>query len=398
MTARSSTQHAALTAREARRLALHRSGLLGRSEWPRRTSGHVATAHAIQAVTELGYLQLDTIPISGARSHGLVLASRLPGYATAHAEDLLGESDALFEYWGHEVSWLPISLYGAMAFRRAQFRERPWWKTIVDGNQKWVDTVLERITEEGPLGSRDFASAAADGSWYGRPPRRVLAALWSSGELAVHNRIGFERSFDLTERVIPAHAPKPLDEVEGVALLLETAAALHGWAAHTTLTETFRLRRTRPSVIEAFALLRETGRLVDCDVVSIGGGTTRGVIRPVDLACVSSLHGARGPRGVLLSPFDPLVWDRKRAALLFDFDAIMEFFKPAHERRYGYYCLPVLAGDNLVSRVDLRANRKVGTFEVLSRHDVEGHEKRATTAVPIALARHADAVGLSLAN
>jgi len=99
-----------------------------------------------------------------------------------------------------------------------------------------------------------------------------------------------------------------------------------------------------------------------------------------------------------MSPFDPLVWDRKRAALLFGFDAIMEFFKPAAQRQYGYYCLPVLAGEHLVSRVDLKANRKAGTFEVLARHDASVHAKRAAGAVPLALARHSTAVGLSLAD
>jgi uncharacterized protein YcaQ len=325
-----------------------------------------------------------------------VLASRLPGYRAADAEALLGTSDALFEYWGHEVSWLPISLYGALDFRRRLFRQEPWWQEIVADHPQWVDDVLRRIADEGPLGSRDFASEASDGSWYGRPPRRVLAALWSSGELAVRERVGFERIYDLAERVIPATAPAALPAVEGVALLLETAAALHGWATAGTLCATFRLNRKRHAVDEAFALLLESGRLTACEVVGPRGRRTRGLVRPADLAAAAALAGARGPRGVLLSPFDPLVWDRRRAELLFGFDAIMEFFKPAARRQYGYYCLPVLAGEHLVSRVDLRADRRAGTFAVLARHDVPAHAARAERAVPTALARHAKAVALAL--
>ncbi len=347
-------------------------------------------------MARLGYLQLDTIPISGARSHGLVLASRLPGYRTGDAESLLGSSENLFEYWGHEVSWLPLALYGAMEFRRQNFRQDNWWQDIAKNHPEWITEVLRRIEAEGPLSSRDFASDISDGTWYGRPPRRVLAALWSSGELAVRDRVGFERHFDLTERVIPKSAPKAMPEAEGVALLLETAAALHGWAAPNTLCETFRLRRNRHAVTEAFDLLRESGRLLACDLVVKGQQPTAGYVRPADLEKAESLTGARGPRGVLLSPFDPLVWDRKRAPLLFGFDSIMEFFKPAAQRQYGYYCLPVLAGEYLVSRVDLRANRKAGTIELLSRHDVPKQTKRAARAVPVALARHAQAVGLEM--
>jgi uncharacterized protein YcaQ len=383
-----------ISPREARRLALHCSGLLAGQDWPRAVNGRNQAAAAAAAVARLGYLQLDTIPICGARSHGLVLASRLPGYRAAEAEKLLGTSDSLFEYWGHEVSWLPLSLYGAVEFRRQEFRQRSWWRDIVRSHPEWVTEVLRRIEAEGPLGSRDFASDASDGSWYGRPPRKVLAALWSTGELAVRDRIGFERVFDLAERVIPGTAPAPLPEVEGVALLLETAAALHGWATPNTLCETFRLRRGRHAVAAAVARLGEEGRLVACDLVPTRGRRTPGFVRPADLERVAALAGARGPRGVLLSPFDPLVWDRKRAEALFGFDAIMEFFKPASKRRYGYYCLPVLAGDDLVSRVDLRADRKAGTFELLARHDVAAHAGRAQRAVPIALARHAQAVGL----
>ncbi len=385
-----------ISQQEARRLALHCSGLLGNSNWPKTVKRSNHSVEAAAAVARMGYLQLDTIPISGARSHGLVLASRLPNYRAADAENLLGATDSLFEYWGHEVSWLPLSLYGALEFRRQEFHHLPWWSDMVKEHPQWVEEIMSRIEDEGPLCSRDFKGDVADGSWYSRPSRRVLAALWSSGELAVHNRIGFERHFDLTERVIPLKDCPALPEAEGVALLLESAAALHGWATPTTLCETYRLRRNRHAVAEALAMLFESGRLQLCDLVTQDGQRVAGTIRPEDLESAATLTGARGPRGVLLSPFDPLVWDRKRAALLFGFEAIMEFFKPAAQRQYGYYCLPVLSGEHLVSRVDLRADRKGGTFEVLARHDVAAHAQRAAGALPVALARHEKAVGLQL--
>ncbi len=386
-----------LDRKTVRRLALHRSGLLGaRSS---RVGARSAVA-AARAVDQMGYLQLDTIKVSGARSHGLVLASRLPGFATASAESLLGASrrddraPTLFEYWGHEVSWLPLRLYPALAYRRRGFRERPWYRAIVDEHPQWVDEVLARIEAEGPLRSRDFPGAPSSSGWYGRAPRQVLQALWSSGELSIQDRDGFERIYDLTERVIPADVGPDMPEVEGIALLLENAAALHGWAEARTLTETWRLRRTRHAVGEAFALLADEGRLLRCALQVDRRTRVDGWIRPADLELLPGLAGCRGPRAVLLSPFDPLVWDRRRAKQLFGFDAIMEFFKPAAERRYGYYCLPVLAGDRLVARVDLKTDRKRGCLTLVARHD---HDRRADAAVPRALERHCAAVGLPLA-
>ncbi len=337
--------------------------------------------------------------VSGARSHVIVLLSRLEGFKAALGEALLRPGAPLFEYWGHEVSWIPYDLYGAFAFRRREFQVHPWWGDLLGENRAMVRQILRRIEVEGPLRSADLEGSSSAGFWDLKLTKKIAIALWSAGELSIAERRGFLRSFDLTERVVPAALQgADLGEPEALRVLLLRALAGHGWATSGTLAATFRLRRRRPAIAKALAELCESG-----EVVAANAGSKRGWIRPVDLELLSKLRRSRPRRdlGVLLSPFDPLLWDRARVRELFGFEMLLEIFKPAAKRVFGYYCMPVLAADRLIARVDLKADRRRGTLRVvgLQREPSVGTGVSSAAdraAVEQAMQRYAAAVELRL--
>ncbi len=397
---------ATLTVREARRLALARAGLL-KPEWtglPRRAAGRGKRARdaAGAVIRRFGYLQLDTVSIAGARSHAIVLMSRLDGLDPALGEELLQPGASLFEYWGHEASWMPIELYPAFEFRRRAFRRHPWWGDLVGEHPDVARKLRRRIREEGPLRSLDMEGRGSRGWWDLKIAKRVATALWSSGELAIRERRNFQRSYDLAPRVIPDDVrQRPLSKRDGLERLLLKALDGHGWATTGTIASTWRLNNHKKEITSALDRLAERGEVLPCALDNPDGRPTPGWIRPPDLQLAERLGAVRprGDRGVLLSPFDPLLWDRARVRRLFDFDQVLEIFKPAAQRVYGYYCLPVLAGERLVARFDLKAQRRNGTLRVLScRFEGTGNARPAHArdgdAACSALSRYADALEL----
>jgi uncharacterized protein YcaQ len=394
-----------LTVRAARRLALARAGLLTPEPTglPRRARGRGPTAFAAarEVIARFGYLQLDTVSVAGARSHTIVLLSRLEGLDPAVGEELLRPGAPLFEYWGHEASWIPLALYPAFEFRRREFKHHPWWGDIVGKHPKVAADLRRRVREGGPLRSSEMEGRASRGWWDVGVMKRVAAALWSSGELAIRERRGFQRTYDLAERVIPEELRRrPLSTADGLEALLLQALAGHGWATTGTLAATWRLRNRRAEIVGALHRLQEKGAIVPCALApGNGAGPAVGWIRPTDLNLAARLETARprGDRGVLLSPFDPVLWDRPRVARLFGFDALLEIFKPAPQRIFGYYCLPILAGDRLVGRVDLKSDRARKRLQVLSAHYEDAPPpvlRRDRHAAREAVARYAGALGL----
>jgi uncharacterized protein YcaQ len=389
-----------VTPEQARRLALLRAGLLDPASTglPRRAGRSPRrAAHAI--VERFGYLQLDTVAVSGARSHALVLLSRLDDLAPALPEDLLQPGEPLFEYWGHEACWMPLRLYPHFAFRRAAYREHPWWRDIIEPNRAEADALLARIAEHGPVRSAEL-EGEADGGWWGwKASKKIAAALWRSGELAIRERRGFQRSYDLAERVIPgALRDRPLDEADALPELLLLALGGHGWAAESTLRATWRLTGRGPALRAALRRLRDAGEIEPCALVD-GAARRPGWIRRADLEGLDRLARMRPrtDRPVLLSPFDPVLWDRGRVQDLFGFEQLLEIFKPKATRRWGYYCLPVLAGDRLVGRADLKADRRRGALTVLAWHPEPGRRPAAVReAGRRALERQARVLGLVL--
>jgi hypothetical protein len=391
-----------LSLRAARRLALARAGLLSPA-WtglPARAGARERSARAAAhlVIGRFGYLQLDTVSVAGARSHVLVLLSRLDGFRPALGEELLRAGEPLFEYWGHEASWIPLELYPAFGFRREQYRVHPWWGDLLSEHRQLAADLLRRIESEGPLRSLDLEGASGGGWWQLKPAKKVASALWSAGELAIRERRGFQRTFDLTERVIPERwRAERLDTGESLRRLLLAALEGHGWATPGTLAATWRLRNRREELAAALAELREAGAIVPCTLIAGRDARVRGWCRPADLELAARLEDARlhSHRPVLLSPFDPLLWDRSRVRLLFGFEQTLEIFKRAEHRVWGYYCLPVLAGERLVARVDLKARPAAGTLEVLAAHLEEGVPPAAAQdALTRALARYAESVEL----
>ena len=393
----------ALSIAEARRLALAKAGLL-KPEWtglPSKAagSGKRAREAAHSIIRRFGYLQLDTVSVAGARSHALVLLSRLQGFEPALAENLLRFEEPLFEYWGHEASWMPLELYPAFEFRRENFRKSSWYRSIVGSQKKVARALVERITSEGPIRSLDMEGRGSRGWWDLKAARRVAAALWSAGELAIRERKSFQRSFDLPDRVVPATwRNQSCSQDESFDLLLHKALDGHGWATAGTLAQTWRLRNCQEQVRKALLRLAEQGRVEPCTLHDSGGRSVQGWIRPDDLELADRLNAVRPrhDRGVLLSPFDPVLWDRSRLKRLFGFDFTLEIFKPAHTRQDGYYCMPVLAGERLVARFDLKADRKAGRLQVLSCRFEKGHEAPASDreAAHTALERYGDSLAL----
>jgi uncharacterized protein YcaQ len=371
---------------------------------PRRASGRGqrARAAAQRIIQRFGYLQLDTVSITGARSHSIVLHSRLEGFEPAFAEELLQPGEPLFEYWGHEASWIPIELFATFGFRREDFRHHPWWGDLIGEHPEVAENIRRRIRDEGPLRSLDLEGGGSRGWWDLKVAKKVATAMWSSGELAVRERRHFQRTYDLPERVIPERWLREVVPRErAFEVLALRALAGHGWATIGTISQTFRL--AQKDVTAALHRLEESDDIIPCNLVLDGGGTSRGWIRPEDLKLAGRLESIRPrrDRGVLLSPFDPVLWDRNRVQRLFGFHQMLEIFKPAEKRIYGYYCLPVLAGERLVARYDLKADRKHRTLQILCRRFESDDPSMPATAADeeatrSALNRYARTVGLEI--
>ena len=399
------SQAESISVAQARRLALSGAGLLA----PRRLGLHEragarparARERCHRIIEHFGYLQLDTVAVSGARTHSIVLASRLEGLDASLGETLLAPGAPLFEYWGHEASWLPLSLYPCFAWRRREYQVHPWWGDALGEHPEVARSLVRRIESEGPLRSLDLEGKSGGGWWNLKLTRRVAESLWLAGRLAVRERRSFQRSFDLVERVIPDEVrSRRVSTAVAFDTLLLRALAGHGWASAGTLAATWRLVKRRNLIDDSLRRLQEMGRIRPC-ALRTEGRRVPGWIRAEDLERIPELERLRPrrDRGVLLSPFDPLLWDRARVQTLFDFEQRIEIYKPASQRRYGYYCLPVLAGDQLIGRVDLKARRAEGKLDVLSVHfESASPTPRERHALRGALERFAASVALRLVD
>jgi uncharacterized protein YcaQ len=378
----------------ARRLALLRAGLAGNGV---RAAAHRDAAHG--EIERFGYLQLDTVSVAGARSHALVLLARIDGLDPKLAADLLVPGAPLFEYWGHEACWMPLDLWPVFEFRRTAHREGTRWAAFRRENRKVVDEVMRRA-RDGAFRSSELEGKRGAGWWDWKPAKLAAESLWRTGDLAIRDRRGFQRTYDLAERVIPERVrARHVDVHEAYRTLILLAFAGHGWAETRTIADTFRLRRSRPEFVAAMRSLADERAIVACSLQS-GDGALAGWIRREDLELAARLDRTppSADRSVLLTPFDPLLWDRARVRLLFGFEQVLEIYKPAATRRFGYFCLPVLAGERLVARVDVKARRKDGVVDVLACHfEAKGRVPVGDRdAARRAIARHAASLGLAV--
>jgi uncharacterized protein YcaQ len=268
-------------------------------------------------------------------------------------------------------------------------RAHHWFGPVIDSDPKLADRVLGEIRERGPLGSRDFEGTGSGGMWNWKPAKRMLDALWTAGQLAVRGRNGFQRLYDLTERVIPAEilATPPPSEDDYLRALALRAVRSRGVLTESGVVEHNRLRggvaRIRPHVERLVA-----DGLLERWQVADGGA-------PVLLAA-DEPPAATPTAAVLLSPFDNLLWDRPFAQRVLGFNHLIEVYKRPHERQYGYYVLPFLLGDRLVARLDVRSDRAAGALRVLANHPEPRVRwgARHDRGLEQALARLAAAAGL----
>ncbi|MGJ7918287.1 winged helix-turn-helix domain-containing protein [Massilia sp. LXY-6] len=318
----------------------------------------------LAAIRRMGVLQIDTISVV-ARSPYLVLWSRLGDYEPAWLDALLAEG-RLFEYWAHEACVIPIDDYGLYRHRMLDTAPLGWKSgaSWMRGNAEQVARVLEHIRVKGPARAADFERKEGKGGgwWEWKPEKRSLEALFTAGKLMVARRQNFHRVYDLAERVLPgwddSRAPS-LMEVRR-EFVLRAVKAL-GLAKAAWIPD---YHRTKPPHLAPQALVDE-GLLLRARVE----GWKEPVFVHPDHAGIlaSAAAGKLNPTVTsLLSPFDPIVWDRRRALELFGFDYRLECYTPAEKRQYGYFTLPVLRRGQLVGRIDAKAHRAAGVFELKS--------------------------------
>jgi len=375
--------------KQARRLALAAQGFSGRQP-----PALIKAAQVNRLVERLGVLQIDSVN-AVVRSHYLPLFSRLGNYSPLILEQAAwssGRRRSLFEYWGHEASLLPMALYPLMRWRmeRAAQGQGIYQQMARFGReqQATIARVLGIVEQQGALGAGSLSTREerAGPWWDWSDEKHALEWLFAAGLVTVAGRRGFERLYDLPERVIPTEILQqaPLDEAQAQrGLLLHSATAL-GVGTEKDLRDYFRLD---PSDSRGrLAELVEDGQLITCQV--------QGWKQPA--YCLPEPKVPRKvPASALLSPFDSLIWERSRTERLFDFRYRLEIYTPQDKRVYGYYVLPFLHNERIAARVDLRAERAAGRLAVHAVHEEEpGLDEEGMQALALNLRQMADWLGL----
>jgi uncharacterized protein YcaQ len=369
-------QRNSLALAEARRIALAAQGFdnpdrAGTANWTRIAG----------AIRRMHLLQIDSVNVL-CRSHYLPVYSRLGAYdqAALDARSFSNGKRALFECWAHEASLLPLELHPLMRWRMERARAGQGiygsMNRFAADERAYVKSVLDFVAANGPTATADLPDAGKSaGGWWGwSKGKMALEHLFDAGLVTTAARLGFERIYDIPERVIPSETlnrPAPAED-EAIRTLIDLSARALGVATGSDLRDYFRL-----PVAEAKRAVTE---LVEA-----------GTLIPVQVETWKQqafLHrDAKLPRRAggtaLVSPFDPLVWDRDRAERLFGFRYRIEIYTPAPKRQYGYYVLPFLMGDRFAARICLKADRQAGVLRANAAH-FESHAEPRETAVALA--------------
>ena len=352
-----------ISATAARRLVLH---LQGMTDPPRRK---LTAPGLVDLITRLGFVQIDSIS-RVERAHHMILFTRNQTYRPKQLRRPLERDAALFENWTHDASIIPTPFYQHWQLRFGLERDRlaaRFLRWQGEGYRAEIDRVLARLQAEGPLMARDFADGKNRGSgawWNWHPGKAALEFLWRTGEVAVARREGFQKVYDLADRVIPephrVRRPGPAVTVD--------------WLCRTALE---RLGFASPGEIAGFwGHLSADDAKTWCTEQLAAGEIMSVVVGAADESSPRRLYAfptiedqvAATPeppkRMRIINPFDPILRDRKRLNRLFDFDYRIEIFVPAAKRRYGYYIFPILEGERLTGRIDLRADRDADELSV----------------------------------
>ncbi len=367
-----------LSAKSARGLALGAQGFA--EARPSVTPGR---RQLLRVLDRLNVFQLDSVNVL-VRSHYLPAFSRLGGYPARLLDRAAYEAPRqVFEYWGHAASLLPVRLQPFLRWRMESAAIQPWpmLRRVRRRRPGLIDEVLAEVRRAGPLSAGDLEPKRRrrTGPWWDwHDEKAALEWLFWTGQVTTSERRGFERLYDVPERVLPPEvlaAPTPAPEDARRALMGLAARAL-AVATERDLRDYFRFkpRQSRAAIGE----LVEAGELVPCRVE----GWTEPAYVHRDAA-----EPARVDARALLSPFDSLIWERSRTHRLFGFHLRLEIYVPPPKRKFGYYVLPFLLGDSLVGRVDLKAHRESETLQVRAAH-LERGQRASRVAGPLAACLH----------
>jgi uncharacterized protein YcaQ len=358
------TAGADLSAAQARRIALAAQGFADA-----RPLG-VPDRRALRRVLgRIGALQIDSVNVL-VRSHYLPLFSRLGPYPVELLERAAYRRPReLFEYWGHAASLLPVTAHPLFRWRMARGAKEAWggMRRIQRDRPGYVEAVLEEVRVRGPIAAGEFEDERPrrSGPWWDwHDAKLALEWLFWAGRVTSAGRRGFERLYDVPERVLPAAvlgAPTP-SEADAQRELVRISARALGVATERDLRDYFRL-----GVAEARARVAELVEAGELRPVNVTGWRQRAYLDP------AARLPRRVPAQALLSPFDSLIWERDRTERLFGLQFRLEIYVPAERRVHGYYVLPFLLGEALVARVDLKADRAAGVLRVQAAWSQDGH-------------------------
>ncbi len=356
------------TASKLRKLALSCQGLTLARPFG---SGTKAVA---QAIDHLGYIQIDTISVVE-RAHHHVLWSRIPDYTPASLANLI-EQKRVFEYWSHAAAFLPMQHYRfALPRMHAIKSGKKHWFT--NTNRKLMKAVYRRIEAEGPLMARDFQDNVKrkGGWWEWKPAKQALEQLFMEGELMVVGRQGFQKRYDITERVLPSNLDTSMPTLTEYAQhLIDITLRAHGFAHARAFAYLRKGSELRAQIKHCLQEAIAAGSLT---TVTLPGGEPV-YINPEILD--TTIRTDRKVR--LLSPFDNCVIQRERCRSIFDFAFQIECYVPAAKRQHGYFCLPILFRDKFYGRIDCKADRRNGILKVLSLDlDADNSPERPKTTL-----------------
>jgi uncharacterized protein YcaQ len=360
---------------EAKAVALAAQG------FGKRIDRKVTADHLVGAIRTMGVLQLDSVNVFE-RSHYLPLFARLGNYDSGILDDLLLSEHtpaSHVEYWVHEASFIPIESWPLWQFKMQAAHERNSQpgRWLAD-HEKLADSLLERLRKEGPatFSQLDDKRGPKRGSWWDwSDAKRTLEELFDGGVITAIGRRNFQRVYAPVEQVVPESLRAiAIPELDARRALVKDAVRALGVATLTDIADYYRMKK-----VPAKAALDASVESGDVMLVTVEGWVDR-LGNPLLAYALPSLTIPRRPieANTILTPFDPLTWNRERASRLFDFDYTIEIYTPAAKRKFGYYSLPVLMDDSLVARVDLKADRKTRTLIVRSAH---WEERRPTDGV-----------------
>tara|TARA_B100000674_G_scaffold5489_1_gene4403 strand:+ start:30142 stop:31353 length:1212 start_codon:yes stop_codon:yes gene_type:complete len=333
-----------------RRLCLSAQGLLQSQPFGQGLAG------ARKAINHLGYVQIDTISVVE-RAHHHVLHSRVPKFNPAMTNQMLVNGD-IFEYWTHAAAFIPISDFRfSLPYKHAiKSGQTHWYKTP---NRKLMAELLARIRSEGPLRSRDIETNRPKNSgwWDLKPAKKALEQLYMEGDLMVSNREGFQKTYDLTEKVLPSHINSKMPDTEEFAAhIVDQQLRCHGFASLKGMTYQRRNSGLRKAVK---ALVNDRLAQGTLEQIQVGGD-----VFLMEADALERRLPRLNNRLLILSPFDNAVIQRERLKTLFEFDYQIECYVPAAKRQYGYFSLPLLYQDQFVGRMDCKAHRKSRHLEI----------------------------------